>query len=335
MPVPARQLTLPAGGHADLVWTVPAGTRRFTVSLDGRDALAADDRAILFLPDSRARTVPIQAAQPDLYTRVLASIPGLVPITGTVTNTLGTAFSLIAGQLPDPLPTGNLLLVNPSGAGFSSRGPATDVRPIPPGTASPLLAGLDLGALLVRQGQQITPPTWLDPVVDSTAGPLLLAGERPTGRVAVLTFDPNESNLPKLAAFPLLMANLVEWLDPLAGTATLAPGAPLHLPPGATVTLPDGAPRPVGPDGIFAGTDAPGLYRVQAAGAPDVLFAVNMTDAVELNLTPRPHPELARPAEATAPLQVARQEVWWPLALVALLLLSGEWLYYCWKRGRA
>jgi hypothetical protein len=151
----------------------------------------------------------------------------------------------------------------------------------------------------------------------------------------VLTFDPANSNLPKLAAFPLLMANLVEWLDPLAGTATLAPGTPVHLPPGAAVTLPDGASRTVGASGVYAETEAPGLYRVQAAGAPDLLFAVNMTDAVESDLTPRAHPELARAADATTPQRVARQEIWWPLALVALLLLSGEWLYYCWKRGRA
>ena len=335
VPVPARQLTLPAAGHADLVWAVPAGTARFTVSLDGNDALAADDRALLFLPDSRGRTVPIRSAQPDLYTRVLASLPGVVPLTGTVTNTLSTAFTLIEGQLPDPLPAGNLLLVNPSGPGLTSRGTATEMRPIPPAAHEPLLVALDLGALLVRQGQQITPPPWLDTVVDSTAGPLLLAGDRPEGRVVMLTFDPRESNLPKLAAFPLLMANLVDWLDPLAGTATVAPGTVLRLSPEATVTRPDGQRAPIGAGGVFAATDAPGLYRVQNASGAEVLFAVNMTDAAESDLTPRAHPELTRLLTAETPLPVARQEIWWPLAALALLLLGGEWLAYCWKRGRA
>jgi hypothetical protein len=335
VPVPARQLTLPAAGHADLVWTVPAGTARFTVSLNSGDALAADDRALLFLPDSRGRTVPIRSSQPDLYTRVLASLPGVVPITGTVTNTLSTAFTLIEGQLPDPLPAGSLLLVNPSGPGLTSRGTATDVRPIPPAAHEPLLAGLDLGALLVRQGQPITPPPWLDTVVDSTAGALLLAGERPEGRVVVLTFDPRESNLPKLTAFPLLMANLVDWLDPLAGTATVAPGMALRLPPEATVTRPDGQSTLVGAGGAFAATDAPGLYRVKNPSGAEVLFAVNMTDASESDLTPQAHPELTRPAGQDAAPPVARQEIWWPLAALALLLLGGEWLTYCWKRGRA
>jgi hypothetical protein len=335
VPVPARQLTLPAAGHADLVWTVPAGTARFTVSLDGSDALAADDRALLFLPDSRGRTVPIRSAQPDLYARVLASLPGVVPLTGTVTNTLSTAFTLIEGQLPDPLPAGNLLLVNPSGPGLTSRGSATDMRAIPPTGNDPLLAGLDLGALLVRQGQQITPPPWLDTVVDSPAGPLVLAGERPESRVVMLTFDPRESNLPKLAAFPLLMANLVDWLDPLAGTATVAPGTAIRLPPEATVTPPDGPSAPVGAGGAFAATDTPGLYRVKNASGAEVLFAVNMTDAAESNLAPQAHPELTRPADEAMPPPVARQEIWWPLAALALLLLGGAWLTYCWKRGRA
>jgi hypothetical protein len=227
------------------------------------------------------------------------------------------------------------LLVNPSGGSLPSRGPATDLRPIPPTGNEPLLAGLDLGALLVRQGQQIAPPIWLNTIVDSNAGPLLLAGERPEGRVAVLTFDPRESNLPKLAAFPLLMANLVDWLDPLAGTATVAPGTAIRLPPEATVTPPDGSSAPVGAGGAFAATDAPGLYRVKNAGGAEVLFAVNMTDASESDLTPQAHPELTRPAGQDAAPPVARQEIWWPLAALALLLLGGEWLTYCWKRGRA
>ena len=66
----------------------------------------------------------------------------------------------------------------------------------------------------------------------------------------------------------------------------------------------------------------------------EVLFAVNMTDAAESNLTPQAHPELTRPATDAVAAPVARQEIWWPLAALALLLLGGDWLYYCWKRGR-
>ena len=44
--------------------------------------------------------------------------------------------------------------------------------------------------------------------------PLILHGRFGDRRVVVFAFDPEKSNLPHLAAFPLLMANSVDWLTP-------------------------------------------------------------------------------------------------------------------------
>src|SRR5207253_7573082 len=96
--------------------------------------------------------------------------------------------------------------------------------------AARLGAGLDLQERQVRKARKIEAPPWLQTVVDSDQGPLLLAGEAPATdrlagqRIAVLAFDPRDSNLPSLAAFPLLISNLVDWLYPPASKQALRPG---------------------------------------------------------------------------------------------------------------
>ncbi|MFL5734835.1 MAG: vWA domain-containing protein, partial [Chloroflexia bacterium] len=118
VPLPTHRVELPAGGHADLTWKLPAGTAKLTVSITPRDALAADDQAVLFLPLDGQYKVTITSDQADLYSRALAGIPGLDPAgevisTGKLTSTAETAFTIIDGRLPEVMPAGSLLLINP------------------------------------------------------------------------------------------------------------------------------------------------------------------------------------------------------------------------------
>ena len=138
-----------------------------------------------------------------------------------------------------------------------------------PDTASdhPLLRDLDLRALFVQRARKYDAPAWLEPIVQSADGPLLLAGEQDGRRIAVLAFDPRESNLPKLAAFPLLMANLADWLYPQSGVGALRPGEAAIVPPGATVTTPGGSTAQATEAGVFADTGEVGIYTV-SAGPP-------------------------------------------------------------------
>ena len=330
VPLPVRSQTVPGGGHAGITWQVPAGTDRFTVSISPSDALPGDDRAVIFLPVAGHFTVSVSAPQPDLYVRALSSIDGLSVVTNTTSP--AAAFSIIEGKLPDPLPGGNLLLVNPDGTLLSPNGTLGSQRPTAVDGSHPLLAGIDLNALQVNVGSAYDPPDWMETLVDSSGGPLLMAGEQDGRRIVVLSFDPRQSNLPKLAAFPLLMANIVDWLYPLADTQAVSPGTPVQLTAGSTVQTPSGQSVAVGAPGLFTGTGEGGIYTVTGTTRGTATqFAVNMADDPDSATTPA-HPELDRPIEAVTG-QVASQVFWLPLAVLALALFGGEWLYYCWKRG--
>ena len=354
VPLPERTQTVPANGSVGITWQVAAGTFSFTVNVTPGDALAEDDHATIFLPVDGQTRVLVASDQPALYTRALGVIDGL----GTVTTTLdglnpvasvgGFAFSVADGALPAPLPPGGLLLVNPTGdgtpesalaasdaVGLTLIGKATDVHAGNVTTDHPLVAGMDLSALVVADANSVTPPEWLETVVNSSAGPLLLAGEKDGRRVVVLTFDPRQSNLPKLAAFPLLMANIADWLYPLSSMQSISPGATLRLPSGSVVQTPNGRNIDTGSTGLFVNTDEAGIYQVAGKGqsaAHTVEFAVNVADNGSAATTEATHPELNRPQQGTSGEQ-SHSDIWFAFAGFSLTLLLTEWLLYCWKRG--
>ncbi|MEA2575933.1 MAG: hypothetical protein QOH93_3231 [Chloroflexia bacterium] len=339
VPLEPRSLNIPAGGHADVTWDVPAGALKLTVGVNTQDALAADNQAVLFLPTNSQDQVIVKSDDPTMYMRAVAGYHGLQPITDTVKGSAETAFTVWEGELPAALPAGGLFLVNPTGGLFAATGELENVSSQETVADHPLLRDIDLRALFVQRARKYEAPAWLEPIVQSADGPLLLAGEQDGRRIAVLTFDPRESNLPKLAAFPLLMANLADWLYPQSGVGALRPGEAAIVPPGATVTTPNGKTVKASEAGVFADTHEVGIYTVSVAdrqaNPQDGMrsFAVNMTDINESNVTPRDHRELER-AAVQASERLATQDYWSPLAAVALVLAGGEWLLYCLKRGR-
>lgn len=335
VPLTPRSLSIPAGGHADVTWEVPAGALKLTVGIDAQDALAADNQAVLFLPTNSQNQVIVKSDNPGMYMRAVAGYHGLQPITDTVQSAAETAFTVWEGELPSALPAGGLFLVNPFGGLLPTAGDMENLGS--PDTVSdhPLLRDIDLRALFVERARKYEAPAWLEPIVQTADGPLLLAGEQDGRRIAVLAFDPRESNLPKLAAFPLLMANLADWLYPQSGVGALRPGDAAIVPPGATVTTPGGRKVQASEAGVFADTSEVGIYTVAGANAQDTSrsFAVNMADTKESNVTPKDHPELERAAVEVA-ARVTTEDYWSPLAALALILAGGEWLVYCLKRGR-
>jgi hypothetical protein len=173
---------------------------------------------------------------------------------------------------------------------------------------------------------------------------MLIVGKTDGRRLGVLAFDLRQSDLPLRVAFPLLVANLVDFLAP--GTAgalpgSVAPGQPvaISLPAqagGAVVTRPDGTNEWLtNEDGValFADTAAAGAYKVtwgvEEGGERWHLgrFAVNLFSSLESNIAPGERllaGETRR--QAVVADRPARREWWRWFAWAALVLLIAEWL---------
>ncbi|MEP6775610.1 MAG: hypothetical protein ABJA50_08435, partial [Chloroflexota bacterium] len=216
----------------------------------------------------------------------------------------------------------------------------------------PLLRFVDLGAVHVAKTDVLTLPGWAHVIMDSQAGPLVIAGEQGNRNVVVFGFDLHDSDLPLQTAFPLLIRNLVSYLSPLPGgglPSAVSPGEPVSITKVSdsvtSVVLEDPAARErtwsaSGLTGSLAygDTTSPGVYYVsQYAGDKIVAqeaFAVNLFSLAESVTPPNSNPSLPKGSQSepsgagnsNTNEGIFRRELWPLVALLGITLLLIEWL---------
>ncbi|HEX2034479.1 MAG TPA: BatA and WFA domain-containing protein [Chloroflexota bacterium] len=284
---------------------------------------------------------PFRAAPADWSS--LAGAPGTAPGTSAPASQPGSPPAAGAGQRqpayalfvldrfwPDPLPQASALIVGPPA------GPEFRPQQIWPRADHALLRHVDWSDVGIGAARRLSLDATWETVVDSDGGPLLAVRTQGGRRQAVLAFDLSQSDLPLRPAFPILMANLLEWLLPTTSAApkTVAPGSALSVDPGPLAQrvravamdgtsydlAPPWPPQPFRPP-------APGPYRLIQegdAGGQESLVVAEGYHPQEADLTPQ-SPDL--PALAGQPLALAHGVLsLWPwLALAALACSVVEW----------
>jgi hypothetical protein len=194
--------------------------------LGGSDALAVDDAAYAIVPPlRRARVVavePDEAKSPFLRSALAALEPSLEAGSG-VAGAKGEEAAREAGAdlfVYDriapiyELERGAALFFASRGAHAPAVSGAEAERPAITGWASdhPILRHLDLSRLRIARARPFARDPRLAVLIDSSAGPLAVAGEAGALKFAAFAFALEDSNLPLLAAFPLLIRSAVEVL---------------------------------------------------------------------------------------------------------------------------
>jgi hypothetical protein len=83
------------------------------------------------------------------------------------------------------------------------------------------------------------------------------------------------------------------------------------------------------PDFVFGDTDRVGVYKYQAAGgAGSRSFAVNLLDTNESNIEPREEIRIGADAFTAGGERPQPREIWKWILLVAVGLLTAEWVVY-------
>lgn len=298
------------------------GYSPFRASVQGQEG----ERSALLPPDAF-----------DLYI-----LDGALPVNGS-------------GQIILP-PSGSLLLINPpenpliASSGFYT--PTGEVSI----ANNPLTTFLDWSDVYISQSQKMTRPAWGVPLVtdDGADIPLVFAGVVDGRRVAVLSFNLHASDLPLHVAYPVLMSNLLNYLLPPQAIESAIEG----VTPDSTVTIltrpdanqiaigmPDGSLRILNPTGQsleFNETGMFGLYAVNTYVPGEELptvdvFAVNLFDERESNITPRRAIQIGQAVVGAAGASTVGERELWPfLALAALIIILAEWWVYhrpSWRRG--
>jgi len=326
------------------------------------DYLADDDSAYAIIGDTASRRVLVVGEGSRFLEQVLRSLPGVQVFTIQPGQLPTRPYDLYVfdGWLPDELPNADMLIINPPNStplftvGAVQQRPENADQPDPTANIrvdsnDPRMTYVDFSTISLLRFSQVA-VDWAEPLIEADGGALLLAGETGGRQVAILPFALNDSNLPLDITFPILMSSLLDWFAPqgivqqnsvkVGETVTLTPGTGIST---VRVTLPDGSTREYTYNGapiLFPETDQTGFYTVDSLRDGEIvesaLFAVNLFEADESTI--EPYPSITLGDQTITPAveveEFGQREFWGLLALLGLIILLIEWVYYH-RRQRA
>ena len=347
---PRSQLPIPFPEPIEESFETLAATITFDSPVE--DFLALDNRAWTVQNEIKTRRVYYVSAAGNLFLeQALRSLPGLNTFRGRPENKQlpGGAFDLYVfdGWLPNTLPVGDMLLINPPNSTalfqLGAALPASDAVTL--AGDSPITAYVDVQEMSLL-GARALRASWAETLLETPEGALLLAGEASGQQIAIFAFDLRDSNLPLLIAWPVLIANLMDWYSP-ADIVPLPSGlrigdvlliSPPLLAERIVITAPDGTiyDMPVNSDTLaFTETDQLGLYRLEVftadGSAQSQHFAINLFTTDESDIAPVSEGELQLGGgglSGAVEEQLGLREFWLPLVAAALLVLGIEWIVY-------
>ena len=327
-----------------------------TARINREDALAADNRAVALLPHREFQPVTLVSASGDLFIEKVLEANALVrlnvirklPAGGDKPRrSQAGAVMVYHHQVPNPLPPGPALVIDPDvgcdlwEVGDKLQNPLVTKQD----RDSPLMAHIRLDNVLMPEARKLTFTTAAGKpqilAAALTGEPLLVALERPQGKVLILTVNLDKGDLPLRTAFPILVTNTLGWFaggrgelrEALAAGAITEVTLPetigseylLHGPDGQTRKLPPGVKRttvgPLDQCGVWSiVADTPGATPIQE-------IACNLANRAESDLRP---PE-ALPSLGEEPARTmgfAGRPIWFYLLAAAWLLAGLEWYLY-------
>jgi Ca-activated chloride channel family protein len=353
----ARQLIIPPRASESLtlarLQNVPGVYRAHLSSLQTNtplDSLPMDDTAFAVYQTNTVRRVLLVSRGNLFLEQVLASLPNVrafraLPDESGALQIPEEPFDLYVfdGFAPQELPTGNLLFIQPtSNTLFDVGEPFEEVSNVQV-NEHVMTRHVDWTNVHVLKAYTTSLPDWADALIETEQGPLVFAGETNGQRVAAMTFDLRESDLPLQVTFPILFSNLINYLVPPSAfdaSESLQPGDSLQIiPPPAVeqivVVSPSNETHPLALEAgtvTFDHTDEPGFYAVNFLSANTntaEYFAVNLFDPLESDIQPREAIQVGSASVTPAVSgQVGQRELWSWLAALALIVLMIEWQVY-------
>jgi len=315
------------------------------------DALSADDAVYAVLDPSNRSRVALFTPDNWFLETFLTRHPNLAVDVfrgpGTWDPGDGPWDLVVADRVFPPVDPGGALLAvypftdtEPPPLPLDTAGTFTDADPVAWNSRHPVMRNADLSRVSIRSAQVLVGDPGTSALAESRIGSLVLAGEEADRRWLAFAFDLLDSSLPLRTAFPILMADALEWLlrDDVGGSAAfLRAGEEWRAAAGV----------PVGPDGATSSAERRlrrvGFWAADGRDGP-VRIGVNLLDAGETDLRPRwePRPDpvaVGTPGRSSsrergsAPRPNLRPLAGWLLALACAALLV-EWFLQVrsWRR---
>lgn len=320
---------------------------RLKAVLDVEDALSTDNVAYAALP--KREQIPVLLVTPDNpFLENALAVDEKLDLTVAAPDqyepgVIGYEVIIFDRYNPPTLGDGNYMFIYPPKAGAIWQiGESLETPIITEWERDhPILRHVYLDNVQITEAYQIQIPATANVLVRSFEDPLLLVEEQQNRRVVFIAIDTLKSDLPLRIAFPLIIANTIQWFQGKLEIEEyhLQTGEVLkkridEASAGESVTI-------VGPadeswevpvkkgELLFDETMVVGFYELKI-GEGEEVWAVNLTDAAESQI---------RMAEGVANLLEEEEVVlggsallhyppWIYLVLLAVLLSAVEWFLY-------
>jgi Ca-activated chloride channel homolog len=250
---------------------------------------------------------------------------------------------ILDGIEPPPLHMGNFLLINTMAPNLPIAVHGTVEAPpiVDWDTSNPLLRAVQLRDLQVRRAQVVSVGDEVKPILYAGGSPIISTIDTGRLRAIHLGFDLLDTDLPLRVAFPVLMANILEWLSPRQGAFVshqVQAGEPYVVDIDSVVSevnvrKPSGdwMKVPVTENPLtIRDTSQVGIYTVRA-GKKTQRFAVNLVSQGESDILPK----LTVPSGGTAQVtslsmqETVNQPLWPYFVVLAFGLTLVEWYFWC------
>lgn len=329
----AAQLSvrLPPEGEGTVRAVVPAG-QLVEAAVSGGDLLPANDRFLTAGAVPPRPKVLLVGPEDPFLEHGLRVLAGRVDLQRTPQPQTWSGYDVVVAhrvQLAS-LPPGDYLLVRATAANLPVRvrGTLLDPEVVRQAHTHPLLRFVDLGLVRVRRAWHLEVQG--GEVLAEAMAPVVWAYEDESLRAVLLAFDLRDSDLGLRPAFPIFLANALDWLGGGA-VRTLEAGTSLSVPSG-----PHRVARLIGPAGAVTVQarlarfslppfDRAGVYRLES-GSWRRWWAVHPGPA-----------EAEGPAEGVvaATASPAEQAVEWSPVLLACfaVVLGAEWWLFTRRRA--
>ena len=354
-----ESILLPPKETASILFSLDDDERFYgqvvTAHLDIDDDLSVDNVAAAILhPPPKWKVLLVSDRNQPPLTAILETDSHVILNQVQTSDYHGTGGNdiLIFDQfVPDPLPEGNIVFLNPiSGLPFMpAQENSQPTQTIGQHPTHEVMRDVLLIDLEVKASLRVQLPLWGIPLVETNQTPLIWLGEQDNQKVVVFGFDLFDLNVSNFAASipsaPILMSQCLEWLG--AATSPIQPdlvktGEPVKIylehiseVERITVQMPNDDIQELqvrDSRTVFPDTTQVGVHTVFVDGEPFGRFAANLLNPQESDLSP---PQLADDPNAVIDTRPVRsdlpevnREIWAYAAFLALLLLIVEWWVY-------
>lgn len=324
---------------------------RLKAVLDVADALDTDNVAYAALP-KRERIPVLLVTQENPFLEKALSVDEKLNLSVTTPEdydpgATGYRVVIFDRYSPMTLGDGNYMFIHPPKHGPAPAGweiGETLETPIITDweRTHPILRHVHLENVQIGEAYQVAPPSTAEVLARSFEAPVLFVDVMPNRKIVFAAIDILQSDLPLRIAFPVIIANTIQWFQETSGIeeyhlhtgetlAWKADGDGTDLPATATITGPEDRIWETAVergDIFFNRTDIAGFYTLKI-GDIEKMWAVNLADESESHIGVDATVEDLLTSNVTlSGSSFLRYPPWVYLVFLAVVLSVVEWFLY-------